>query len=64
MKVKIMKAFVLHNGKSWDVGSIADIDDVDAKPLLRIGFVAPVRKSAVETAVKEPVVETREKEEE
>jgi len=61
MKVKIMKPFVLHNGKSWEVGTVQDIEKEDAIPLIRGKFVVPATKKAeVEKAVAEPVMETRE----
>jgi hypothetical protein len=58
MKVKIEKPFVLHDGRSFAVGSIQDLAPADAKPLVKAHFASPVYERTAEQAVKVPT-ETR-----
>lgn len=58
MKVKTLVPFVLHDGRSFDAGQEAEIADVDAKGLVKIGYVKQVKGDTRQVAV--PVIETRE----
>lgn len=58
MRVKILVPFVLHDGRSFQDGDEADLDAIDAKPLLKVGYVAALEKKK-QNAMKNPVVETR-----
>lgn len=61
MKVKILIPFVLHDGRSFSAGQEAEIADVDAKGLAKVGYAKQLKADGVPTkSVAIPVVETRE----
>lgn len=58
MRVKVLVPFVLHDGRSFQDGDEANLDAIDAKPLLKVGYVAALEKKK-ENAMNNPIVETR-----
>lgn len=59
MRYKVLKAFALHDGRSFHPGDEAELQPADAKPLAKIGWIAPQETKKKENAMKNPVVETR-----
>lgn len=58
MKIKALKPFALFDGRSVGEGDEIDIETLDGKKLVKIGYAVPVSSKKVERAVVEPA-ETR-----